>query len=83
MLIPARSLTTCLMAVTLSLPFVACPSVEVLPDPEPAPTPEATPDPIEEDGLTCEECHIDLDMLIETVEEPEEPDPENESTGEG
>lgn len=80
---PVRSLSTCLMAATLSLSFVGCPSAELPPEPEPSSEPSPEPTPVDDDGLSCEECHNDLDMLIETVEEPEEPDPENESTGEG
>ena len=42
---------------------------------EPPPEPEA--------ALTCEQCHTDEEMLLATVEPPEEPDGETEGSGEG
>ncbi len=65
-----------LPALTLSLSLLGCPTAEPEPDPivEP-PEPEVT--------ITCEECHSDEEMLIDTVEEPEEPEGETEDSGEG
>jgi hypothetical protein len=38
---------------------------------------------VETDLLTCEQCHVDQEMLLATVEPPEEPDGETEGSGEG
>lgn len=67
--------------------LVGCPSADD--DVEPEPT--AEPDDVQpcsdclacEECLTCEECHTDQEMLVATVEPPEEPDGETEGAGEG
>jgi hypothetical protein len=73
---PSNALLS-LPALTLSLSLFGCP----IGDPDPDPIVDPPDEPVA--TLTCEDCHSDEEMLIDTVEEPEEPDGETEDSGEG
>lgn len=73
-----------LLALLFSVVLVACPADnDDAIEPDPAGTVGCAECVDCEQCFTCEECHTSQEVLLATVEPPEEPDGETEGAGEG